>query len=51
MTSPPIVLTQHQPAEITIVNRLTMPTAVHWHGIELDSYFDGVAGWGGAGGR
>jgi FtsP/CotA-like multicopper oxidase with cupredoxin domain len=27
------------------------PTAVHWHGIELDSYDDGVPGWGGSGGQ
>ena len=27
------------------------PTAVHWHGIELDSYYDGVPGWGGVGDR
>jgi FtsP/CotA-like multicopper oxidase with cupredoxin domain len=26
-------------------------TAVHWHGIELESYYDGVAGFGGAGRR
>ena len=49
MTSPPIVLTQNEPVEISIVNHLTDPTAVHWHGIELDSYYDGVAGWGGEG--
>jgi FtsP/CotA-like multicopper oxidase with cupredoxin domain len=49
MTSPPVVLTQNQPAEITIVNRLALPTAVHWHGIELESFYDGVAGWGGNG--
>jgi len=49
MASPPIVLTQHQPVDITIVNHLKMPTAVHWHGIELDSYYDGVPGWGGNG--
>ncbi len=23
------------------------PTAIHWHGIELDSYYDGVPVWGG----
>jgi hypothetical protein len=28
-------------------NRTTSPFAVHWHGIELESYFDGVAGWSG----
>jgi manganese oxidase len=29
------------------VNELPEPTAVHWHGIELESYFDGVAGFSG----
>ena len=36
---------------IMVVNHLTEPTAVHWHGIELESYFDGVAGFSGAGAR
>ncbi len=44
---PVIVLTRGEPVEITLVNRMTAPTAIHWHGIELDSYFDGVPGWGG----
>ena len=26
-------------------------TAIHWHGIELDSYYDGVHGWSGFGRR
>jgi FtsP/CotA-like multicopper oxidase with cupredoxin domain len=30
-----------------VVNRLPEATAVHWHGIELDSYMDGVAGFSG----
>jgi FtsP/CotA-like multicopper oxidase with cupredoxin domain len=30
-----------------VVNRTPEPTAIHWHGIELDSYFDGVAGFSG----
>ena len=47
----PIVMTRGQPAEITVVNRASVPTAVHWHGIELESYFDGVAGFGGLGTR
>jgi suppressor of ftsI len=35
-----------QAAEITIrfVNRLDLPSAVHWHGIRLDNPFDGVPG-------
>lgn len=47
----PIVLTRGEPARITVVNRLTEPTAVHWHGIELTSYYDGVAGMSGEPGR
>ncbi len=45
----PIVLTKGEPVEITVVNRLKQPTAVHWHGIEIESYYDGVPEWGGMG--
>ena len=45
----PLVLTRGERTDITVVNRLSIPTAVHWHGIELDSYYDGVAGWSGDG--
>jgi FtsP/CotA-like multicopper oxidase with cupredoxin domain len=48
---PPIVLVRGQPVRITVVNGLREATAVHWHGIELDSYYDGVAGFSGAGKR
>ncbi|MEP7226178.1 MAG: multicopper oxidase domain-containing protein [Gemmatimonadales bacterium] len=44
-----LVLTRGQPTDIVIVNRLSEPTAIHWHGIELESYSDGVAGWSGFG--
>jgi FtsP/CotA-like multicopper oxidase with cupredoxin domain len=43
-----LVLTRAEPVNITVVNRLTEPTSVHWHGIELESYFDGVPGISGA---
>ena len=43
---PPIVLTRGEPAEITVVNHLDGPTTIHWHGLELDSYYDGVVGGG-----
>ena len=49
--SPTIDLTRGEPVEITVVNRLRDPLAVHWHGIELESYFDGVAGFSGDGRR
>ncbi|MEO7520494.1 MAG: multicopper oxidase domain-containing protein [Gemmatimonas sp.] len=45
---PLLVLRQGEPVAITLVNRLPTHTAVHWHGMELDSYYDGVAGWSGA---
>lgn len=43
----PIVLTRGEPAEIEVVNQLKEPTTVHWHGIELESPYDGVPGWSG----
>ncbi|HEU5153816.1 MAG TPA: multicopper oxidase domain-containing protein [Gemmatimonadales bacterium] len=48
---PPLLLQRDQPVRITVVNHLTQPTAVHWHGIELQSYPDGVPDWSGAPGR
>jgi FtsP/CotA-like multicopper oxidase with cupredoxin domain len=45
------VLTRGEPVSIMVVNRTPEPTAVHWHGIELESYFDGVAGFSGRDGR
>ncbi len=44
---PTIVVYRGQPTEITVVNRLDHPTAIHWHGIELESYYDGVPGYSG----
>ena len=49
LIGPAIVLTRGEPVEIEVVNRLKDPTAIHWHGIELESYYDGVAGWSGVG--
>lgn len=51
LLGPSIVLTRGQPVEIEVVNGLTQPTAIHWHGIELESYYDGVPGWSGTGGQ
>jgi FtsP/CotA-like multicopper oxidase with cupredoxin domain len=44
---PTIVLHRDETTEITVVNRLATPTAIHWHGIELESYYDGVVDIGG----
>jgi FtsP/CotA-like multicopper oxidase with cupredoxin domain len=48
---PTLVLTRNQPVAIHIANQLDEATSVHWHGIELESYYDGVPGWGGDGPR
>ena len=36
--------------EITLVNQLPESTAIHWHGMELETYYDGVHDWSGIGG-
>ena len=48
---PPLILERGTPVSITVVNTLSEPTSVHWHGIELESYFDGVAGFSGSSGH
>jgi FtsP/CotA-like multicopper oxidase with cupredoxin domain len=48
---PTLVLRRGQPVEIALLNQLPEATAIHWHGIELDSYYDGVHGWSGVAAR
>jgi FtsP/CotA-like multicopper oxidase with cupredoxin domain len=43
-----LLLHQGEPTQITVINRARHATVVHWHGMELESYYDGVAGWSGA---
>jgi FtsP/CotA-like multicopper oxidase with cupredoxin domain len=43
---PVLVLRRGEPTSITVVNRSDDATAVHWHGIELESYYDGAVGFG-----
>lgn len=45
---PIIVVTRGQPVAVEILNELNEPTAIHWHGIELESFNDGVPGFGGS---
>ena len=44
---PVLVLRRNEPAEVTVLNQLGESTAIHWHGMELDSIYDGVHGWSG----
>jgi manganese oxidase len=48
LLGPPIILTRGEPVEIEVKNQSRNPTAIHWHGIELESYYDGVPGWSGS---
>jgi FtsP/CotA-like multicopper oxidase with cupredoxin domain len=47
--SPTLVLVKDEPVAITVVNHSAESAAVHWHGIELESFPDGVPGWSGGG--
>jgi FtsP/CotA-like multicopper oxidase with cupredoxin domain len=42
-----LLLRKGEPTRIRVTNRTPEPTQVHWHGLEIESYFDGVAGVGG----
>jgi manganese oxidase len=42
-----LVLRRGEPTRITVHNRLPFPLAVHWHGLELRSLYDGVGHWSG----
>lgn len=51
LVSSTLVLTRGERTAITVVNRLPEPTTVHWHGMELESVYDGVSGWSRSGAR
>lgn len=42
---PVLLLTRGEPTSIEVINRTDEPTSVHWHAIELESYYDGAPGW------
>ena len=49
--SPPIILRKGEPVVIGVTNAIDKAIAIHWHGIELESYNDGVPGWSGQSGQ
>ena len=49
ITGPLLLLERGKRVAVTIVNQSNEHAAVHWHGIELESYPDGVPGWSGSG--
>ena len=46
---PALILERGKRVQVTIVNQSNDHAAIHWHGIELESYPDGVPGWSGSG--
>ena len=42
LPAPVLELVRNQPVRITVQNNLREPTSVHWHGLEIESYPDGV---------
>lgn len=44
---PPLVLNEGVRTAITVTNESKEVTAIHWHGMEDDSYYDGIPGWDG----
>ncbi len=47
LPGPTLLLKRGEPVSITVMNELPEPTSVHWHGIELESYYDGVPDYAG----
>jgi FtsP/CotA-like multicopper oxidase with cupredoxin domain len=48
---PPLILHEGDPAPIRVINETDEPTILHWHGLEIESLYDGVAGVTGYRGR
>lgn len=48
---PLLLLKQYQETYVTVDNQMSIPTGVHWHGLELDSWSDGVPGWSASDGK
>ena len=51
LPAPVLQLERGKPVRITVVNNLPEPTGVHWHGLEIPSFPDGVPNWSGMGDR
>lgn len=51
LPGPVLELRRNQPVRIVVNNQLDEPTSVHWHGLEIESYPDGVPHFSGLGSR
>jgi FtsP/CotA-like multicopper oxidase with cupredoxin domain len=48
---PVLELKRGEPVRILVKNNMDEPSGVHWHGLEIESFPDGVAGFSGIGDR
>jgi FtsP/CotA-like multicopper oxidase with cupredoxin domain len=48
---PLLAFHQFETVNATVHNRLAVPTSIHWHGLELDAWSDGVPNWSASEGR
>jgi FtsP/CotA-like multicopper oxidase with cupredoxin domain len=51
LPAPVLELERGKPVRITVVNNLPEATGIHWHGLEIPSFPDGVPNWSGMGDR
>ena len=51
LPGPVLELRRGEPVRIIVTNNLDQPTGVHWHGLEIESFPDGVPGISGMGDR
>ena len=51
LPAPVLELKRGEPVSIVVKNNLDEPSGVHWHGLEIESFPDGVAGFSGIGDR
>src|SRR5687767_9235676 len=49
LPAPVLELKRNEPVRIVVKNNLEEPSGVHWHGLEIESFPDGVAGFSGIG--
>jgi manganese oxidase len=48
---PLLLMKQYQPTYVTVENRMQSATSIHWHGLDLDSWADGVPDWSASDGK
>ena len=51
LPGPVLELKRGQPVRIVVKNNLDEPSGVHWHGLEIESFPDGVPGFSGIGNK